>query len=84
MRLYLSHLKILSITKCIYQTKPNNLFFICIIISRDSFYHIAVAKMHEEENQWFYKLTIVAACFVNVSHKAGYTILKIVRSARGN
>lgn len=69
----LGHLNSLSITKCIYQTKPNNLSFICTVTSKDSSCHIAVAKMHEEENQWFYKQSKVAPCFVNVSHKAGYT-----------
>lgn len=82
--LCLGHLNILSITKCIYQTKFNNFSFICIVTSRDSFCHIAVAKIHEEENQWFYKLTRVAPCFVNVSHKAGYTSLEMVRSGRAN
>lgn len=84
MMLCLGHLNILSITKCMYQTKPNNLSFICIVTSWDSSCHTAVAKMHEEENQWFYKQTEVAPCFVNVSHKAAYTSLEMVRSGRAN
>lgn len=84
MRLCLGHLNIVSITKCIFQKKPNNLSFICIVLSRDSSCHIAVAKMHEEGKQWFYKSTKVAPCFVNVSRKAGYTSLNMVRSGRAN